>query len=496
MDIDTIRSGLEAYRNGLELDQYELDRGLRAESEARAIRRSYEELFQPDTRTMVSSAVAKAEERGHADDAHSLKVLYSGLVRLHVERELSPIDSAILRHGRVVQIPLSDGTSRPLRDLKLLLATTPGADRRGELEGARLEQAKILIPLLSEKVAIERGIARDLGAENLVDLLTTVGGVDVAGVEALARELLDKTADLYREVMGWTVRKRLGVDLDDANRADVPFVLAGRFLDYKDAFSAADMVKRTRGFLRRMGVDLTAEGRLTVEVESQEPPRAYVGAIKVPSDVRLVLEIKDGQHDWLTFLEALGRALYCAHIDPTLPFEQRGLGDPSIELSYGALFRHLLLDREWLKQSLEFSRPKDYLILAYLQRLYDLRLCCGRVLYDVELRRRGEVAGMEDLYEATMRDAIGVHTPRELFLHDVRIGLHSVIQLRARLFEPLLTLHLLHYFDETWWKNPRCGPFLTRQWGMGGRYSTEELAQDMGHEFSLKPLLKLFGKHL
>ena len=71
-----------------------------------------------------------------------------------------------------------------------------------------------------------------------------------------------------------------------------------------------------------------------------------------------------------------------------------------------------------------------------------------------------------------------------------------MIQLRARLFEPLLTLHLLHYFDETWWKNPRCGTFLTKQWGMGGRYSTEELAQDMGYEFTLKPLLKLFDKHL
>ena len=33
MDVDAIRSGLEAYRNGLELDSYELDRGLRLTSQ-------------------------------------------------------------------------------------------------------------------------------------------------------------------------------------------------------------------------------------------------------------------------------------------------------------------------------------------------------------------------------------------------------------------------------------------------------------------------------
>jgi hypothetical protein len=499
MDVDTIRSGLEAYRNGHELDQYELDRGLRRESEARAIRQSYAELFRPEAREVVESAIQRAEERGLQDDVATLKVLREGLIRTFVQRELAPIDAAISRHGRVVQVDLTDGSRRPLRDMKLLLATAKTSEQRSEIEEARVEAAKALLPLMTEKIAVEKAIARGLGAANLVDLRSKITGQDVKAVGALAQQILDKTNDSYREIMGWTVRKRLGVSLEDARRCDVPYVLAGRYLDYAEAFTAADMVQRTKGFLTRMGVDLTASGRLLFEVESPPagaPPRAYVGAIHVPNDIRLVLEVGEGQRDWLMLLGTLGRALFLSHIDPDATFEQRALGDPSLDLAYSALFRHLLLDPEWLKRSLEFSRPKDYLIIAYLERLYDLRLCCGRVLYELKLREGGSTEGMEEAFESIMRSAIGVRTPRELYLHDVRYPLHAIVQLRARLFEPLFTLHLHHYFDETWWGNPRCGPFLTKQWWTGHRFSVEELAKDMGYELNAKPLLKLFQKNL
>ncbi|RMG08067.1 MAG: hypothetical protein D6731_22520 [Planctomycetota bacterium] len=499
MDVDSIRSGLEAYRNGLELDAYELARGLRAESEAAAIRRAYEAVFRPEARRLLDEAIEAAEGRGLADDVATLRLLRAGLVRLHVARELSPIDAAIARHGRVVFIELADGSRRPLRDMKLLLATEPDPQRRAEIEGARSEQASLLIPLMSEKIGIEQGIAQELGHANLVALHRSLTGVDPREVAAQARKILDDTADLYREVMGWTVRKRVGKPLADATRGDVPFVLAARYLDYAEQFTAKDMVKLTKHFLGRMGIDLTAGGNLSIEIEVPEagrPARAYVGAIRVPRDVRLALEVRDGQRDWMTFLEALGRALFVGHIDPDLPFEQRGLGDLSLDHAYGALFKHLLLEPRWLERSLEFTRSKDYLILAYLERLYDLRLCCGRVIYDVALRERGSAEGMEEFYEEVMREAIGVHSPRELFLHDVRTPLHSVAQLRARLFEPLMTLHLLHYFDDTWWANPRAGPFLRQEWWRGRRFTVEELAKDMGYALDSKPLLKLFHKHL
>jgi hypothetical protein len=538
MDVRSIRARLEEYRAALELDRYELDRGLRPDSRARQIRAEYGDLFGPETREIVAKAESSAQtvaeaakgaiaergsepverpgpaiitpssaspldlltaaEQAHDADIARLAALRAGLVLAFVERELAPIDDSIRRHGRVVLVELDDGARRPLRDVRLLLAETEDRDERTRLEEARLKAARDLSPLMAEKIGIEQGIARNLGTRDLVDLWGGLHKIDVENVAKLALELLEKTDDLYREVMGWTVRKRLGVELPDARRCDLPFVFAARYRDYEEAFTVADMVAKTREFLGRMRVDLTAGGRVKLEVEQPDgPSRAFVGAIRVPLDVRLALELRDGQRDWLAFLNALGRALFLGHVEPSAPFEDRVLGDGSIDLAYATLFRNLLLDREWLKKSLGFQRPKDYLILAHLERLYDLRLTAGRLLYELKLRRGGSVEGMDALFEQEMRRAVGVRYPRELYLHDVRSGLYSIVQLRARLSEALFASHLVHYFDEDWWRNPRCGPFLKKHWAQGRRFAVEELAREIGYDgLTVKPLVKLFTKNL
>lgn len=497
MDVSSIRARAEEYRAELELDRYELDRGLRQDSRARQIRGDYADLFVPEARAIVAKAEDEAKALKSAEGGQ-LAILRSGLTRAFVERELAPIDDSIKRHGRVVLVELDDGGKRPLRDVRLLLAETPDREERGRLEDARLQAARDLTPLMAEKIGIEQGIARNLGASDLVNLWQQLHGYDPAEVGKLADEVLEKTNDLYRDVMGWTVKKRLGVELPDARRCDVPFVFAARYNDYEDAFSVSEVVSTTREWLSKMRVDLTANGKVKLEVEQPDgPSRAFVAAIRVPRDVRFALELRDGQRDWLTFLSALGRALFLGHVDAEEPFEHRALGDGSIDLAYGTLFRHLLLDREFLKKSLGFQRPKDYLILAHLERLYDLRLTAGRLLYEIELRRGGSVEGMEERFETIMRRAVGITYPRELYLHDVRNGLHSLVQLRARLFEALFSAHLVHYFDEDWWRNPRCGPFLKKQWAQGRKWRVDELAKEIGYDgLTVKPLVKLFTKNL
>src|SRR5579883_1033005 len=497
MDVGSIRLRAEEYRAELELDRYELDRGLKAESQARQIRASYGDLFVPEAREVLLKAEQESKAVGSAEE-RQLNTLRAGLTRAFVEHELAPIDDSIRRHGRVVLVELDDGGKRPLRDVRLLLAETRDPEERGRLEAARLKAARDLAPLMAEKIGIEQGIARNLGATDLIKLWEQLHGYEPASVGKLADEVLEKTNDLYRDVMGWTVRKRLGVELEDARRCDIPYVFAGRYSDYEEAFSVAEVVTTTREWLSRMRVDLTASGKIKLEVEQPDgPSRAFVGAIRVPNDIRFALELREGQRDWLTFLTALGRALFLGHVDALEPFEHRCLGDGSIDLAYATLFRHLLLDREFLKKSLGFQRPKDYLILAHLERLYDLRLTAGRLLYELELRRSGSVEGMEERFETIMKRAVGIRYPRELYLHDVRMGLHSLIQLRARLFEALFSAHLVHYFDEDWWRNPRCGPFLKKQWAPGRKLRVDELAKEIGYDgLTVRPLIKLFTKNL
>ena len=68
---------------------------------------------------------------------------------------------------------------------------------------------------------------------------------------------------------------------------------------------------------------------------------------------------------------------------------------------------------------------------------------------------------------------------------------------RARLFSALFSGHLVHYFDEDWWRNPRCGPFLKKQWAAGRKLRVDELAKEIGYDgLTVKPLVKLFTKNL
>ena len=124
-------------------------------------------------------------------------------------------------------------------------------------------------------------------------------------------------------------------------------------------------------------------------------------------------------------------------------------------------------------------------------------MTAGRLLYEIELRRGGTVEGMEQRFGEIMRRAVGITFPREFYLHDVRNGLHSLVQFRARLFEALFSAHLVHYFDEDWWRNPRCGPFLKKQWAPGRKHRVDELAKEIGYDgLTVKPLVKLFSKNL
>src|SRR5437764_8938915 len=106
MDVSSIRDRAEEYRSELELDRYELDRGLRQDSRAREIRATYGDIFVSDARHAIEKAEGEAREQGRAEDARQLSHLRSGLTRAFIDRELAPIDDSLKRHGRVVLVEL------------------------------------------------------------------------------------------------------------------------------------------------------------------------------------------------------------------------------------------------------------------------------------------------------------------------------------------------------------------------------------------------------
>lgn len=504
LTIEEIRAAAEQTRDAMELERYEMERGLRPVGECVEPGGRWPRLFERESLETVESALTAAEaavesRTGDAAEVARLRRLRSWLTRSFTEREVRSIDEAIHRRAHEARVTDSDGRLHPLRDVRRLLADTEPAEERARLDKARVQACEELAPLLAERLGICHGIARSLGRESFRELWRDCVGIDPEALLELAEGALAETDDMYRDVLGWTVRKRLGCSLEDAGRHDIPHVLAGRYSDYGESYDGKGLLALTREFVGAMGLDLRCHGRLKIELHESRAGahRAAVHPLHVPRDVRLSLDLPTERRDLLGWLGVLGRGLFLANIDKDCPFEDRRLGDGAIDLSWSRVFENLLLDKTFLKSVLKVQRPRDYDILAWLERLYDLRLVAARVIYELELYSGGSVERMQERYSEIFRRALVVRTPAEMYLHEVRKPFHSIDQLRARTFTALLSEHLGHYFNADWWQNPRTGVFLRQEWAPGRRQDLDEKRRELGGGApTLRPLLKQFERHL
>jgi hypothetical protein len=516
--LEEIRSRCEALESALAEERYESTAGLKPESNVTRIYAKYGDVVSKEAIATVRERLAREEaeavpgpsapvpeahlEPGKgplgaharvlpvvqvppADEARRLRYLLEWQTSEFVGKELRAITDEVLTRESAARIAIDLGHGREeiaFRAAQAEIANSADRSRREALETASVAVIEEFTPLLAERTGIERGIARAFGRESYVDLASAVSGIDLRKLDVLMQGFLARTDDMYREAMGWVVRKRLGIPLDDAKRHDLHWIFRGQ--EFDDHFPKAEMFAVAKRSLEEMGVDIAAGGnvRFDLEARDRKSARAFCAPIDVPRRVVLVLAPEGGRRDWQQFLHELGRALHFGHTSPEEPFEFRRLGDESVSETYAFLLQYLLLDGGFLKRSLGVQKPKSFLFLANLEKLTYLRRYAAKLRYEIELLS-GEngVEGKDSLYEEHMTRALRVRYPRQLFLYDLDRGFYVARYLRAWLFEALLSKHLVHYFDEDWFRNPRTGAFLKRHWALGRRYSVEEMAREIGY---------------
>ena len=144
-------------------------------------------------------------------------------------------------------------------------------------------------------------------------------------------------------------------------------------------------------------------------------PRAFCCTIQVPDDVRLVIKPAGGAQDYEALFHEAGHAEHYAHVDRTLPFAYRCLGDSSVTESYAFLFEYMLTDESWLGRHLGFSQPTGYLERAGFHRLYFLRRYGTKLAYEQVLHRADEPGDIAPLYDELFSRNLGVgYGPEEI----------------------------------------------------------------------------------
>jgi hypothetical protein len=306
---------------------------------------------------------------------------------------------------------------------------------------------------------------------------------------------------MWDEVFPRFVRRGLGIEPRDATRADALALFRAREFDAH--FPGADMEPTIRRQVTEMGIDPLANGRVRLDTGEREGKRsrAFCAPVRVPDEVYLVLRPHGGQTDWTTFLHELGHALHFGYMRPDLPMEFRWLGDNSITEAYAMLFDHRLQDRGWLLRytSLGKARVDAYLRAAGFEELHFLRRYCAKLVYETSLYG-GDVPweSLPELYVERLGGATSFrYDPADAFV-DVDPRYYAARYLRAWQLQAVIAETLTERYDEDWWRNPRCGPWMAQAlFGEGQRELAHEQAERVsGKTLSFAPLVRAVERML
>ena len=280
-------------------------------------------------------------------------------------------------------------------------------------------------------------------------------------------------------------------------RADLPRLF--RFAEADAAFDGAQLLPSFEATLAGLGIDPATQRNVHLDVESRpgKSPRAFCVAVRVPQDVRLVVPPIGGRDDFTALLHEGGHVEHFAHVDPSLAFEYRHLGDNAITEAFAFLFDHLVEDPEWLRARLGVQDADGTLAAhARATRLIYLRRYAAKLPYELDVHAvdpPGDAA-LRERYATLLGAAARVRWPRETYLADLDPGFYVACYLRAWALETHLRAHLRERFGERWFERREAGDALRALWRDGQRLSAEELLGELtGAELDFGALLADLG---
>lgn len=493
MPVEQVREPLETFLEELEEEEYLQRAGLKQESLVSAIYEKYAHLASP---ALVQEIKELLPQAGGGEEGRRLRFLVEFLAHAALDAETRELADEF--RSQEASLVLHAGEEPfTLRSAEGLIRNETDRGKRALLEAARLHGIRRLNPLLAESFLKAYEAARRLGFASYTVMVEELSGMDLGFLKEQGDLLLSKTEDMYGDLLKWHLKRSLNLPLKEAKRHDLSRLF--RAPEWDASFPADGMLKAAEATFVKMRIDLRAFGRIIVDdlPRPNKSPRAFVAPIQIPHRVVMVIRPMGGWGDYQAFLHELGHALHFGYTHPGLEVEFRRLGDNSVTEAYAFMIEGLLLEEKWLARFLGLSRPKDFLRLAALYRLYLLRRYAAKLSYEVILHDGDGFAGKDKAYQSLLSQATLVEYPKELYLYDVDPSFYTARYFRAWLLHASLRGLLYERFDEEWFRNDRTGPFLQELWGYGQRYTAEELLAHLGLlPLSLESLLADLARDL
>lgn len=477
MNAGRLRARGERLCEELGRESYRAGAGLETESHFAEIFGRYADLAD-------DGAVAAA--RGHRE-------LLEWVVDNRVGRAVAGLDDRLHAWEARALITLPDGETLPYQRTSIAIANEAHRPRRLAIDAVRRAAVGEPAALRRERLVLERELLASLGMGDVVATRCALSGVPLDALGEACGRFLAATADLYRDALGDALRRELDIGSGEAERADSAFLFRGA--GYDEFFPGPELLGTARRQLAELGLDAAAGGRIRYDTEDRERkrPRAFCAPVRVPDEVYLVIRPFGGQTDYRAFWHELGHAQHFANAARNLPFEHRWLGDNSVTEGYAMLFEHMVLAPAWLARyaRLAGERARGFARFQALAHLGMLRRYAAKLRYELELHRAPSLEAGTRTYAPLLTEATGFRYWSEDALLDLDDGFYAARYLRAWQLEALLAAALKERYDQDWFRNPRCGPYLLDLFSRGQRDDAAALADGvLGRRLDFAPLIE------
>jgi hypothetical protein len=255
------------------------------------------------------------------------------------------------------------------------------------------------------------------------------------------------------------------------------------------------MLAALRGTLAGMGIDLDAQPSIGLDIERRDrkSPRAFCSPVRVPEDIRLVIQPHGGWDDYAALLHEAGHAEHFAHVAPDLPVAFRRLGDDSLTEGYGLMLELLVGEPGWLMEQIGMPETEALAFADFhaFWQLAGVRQLAAKLLYELFLHRESDAALTRAQYSGMIGLTVGVRVAPQEYLAGTDDNLYVARYLRAFMLQGSLTAWLRSSFGESWWRSAEAGEALRRSWSRGQQWGADEVVAHLGYDrLDWRPVLR------
>lgn len=476
MNIDTYRSRLGDYEEGLNRRLYQFYSGWSHSLDLVGLYSDYSDIFSLDS---IHEVESEYQNTSASFDSRrkSWNKIQDYLKDQHLDAALAPLTEEILNFENQIKV-VWEGKDLSFAQIPQHLKNESDAFKRRNLNERYARELQKSEGLRLESVARLHSSAVQLGFKNYVDAREHIDHVEYHKLLASLDAALQPLEDRYREHFRLSFERVHS--LQEAGSWDIAYWEKNN--EAEQVFPKDELQSTVQSTVLELGVQPEREDSIFIDLENREGKRTgpLCIPIRIPDEIKILMIPGGGSGRYFALFHEIGHACHFAWTSRSLPVEHRIMGDRALSESYAFLLESFPRDREWLSRMFSFVKSWDFLRFQALFRLFLVRRCVGKLRFAINLYGRENMDGMPESYSETMKAYTGLAHPHEFWLKDLSNGFCAADHLRGWMCEAMLREYLRTKYGNSWIMSRSAAGFLKEIWETGQLYSADELCKEIG----------------